>query len=202
MAKSRPLASKSDMKYYERTLGRFAVACLLISSVGGAAGVLLRDARASAVTEVRRASCYPSSLHSNIVKQYGVGGTDVLVISLRNVSHRTCELAGYPDVQMLRGSRHIPTTLFRSTFPPGSVSKLRVTPVVVPRNAHAFLLLSYENVSGTGGNRGCVFMNSLEISVPGHRGWVLIWKGVEAPLCARGVFVSPFTARDPVQNAR
>jgi hypothetical protein len=159
--------------------------------------------RAPAVTEVRRASsCYPSSLRSSIVNQGAAGGTDTLVISLRNVSHRTCELVGYPDVQMLRGSRHIPITLVRSTNPLGSVSRLRVTPVVVPKNAHAFLLLSYGNVSGTGGNKGCVFMNSLEISVPGHRGWVPIWKGVEAPICDQGVFVSPFTTRDPLPNTR
>lgn len=112
-------------------------------------------------------TCQPGQLSASLGRGTGAAGTQSLTMSLTNTSSATCQLDGYPGMQLLDAhGGAIPTTVVRGQFhfPQPGANQPPATVRLAPQ-ASAVFVLAYEDVP-VGNETSCPRSSQAEITPP------------------------------------
>jgi Protein of unknown function (DUF4232) len=144
----------------ERWAGRLALVTVLTAAIGAAAAA---EAQASGDPAAAVPRCRLSQLALAQPKSTGAAGSVRMRFVFTNVSATTCQLFGYPGMQLLnaRGAA-LPTYVRRGTS--NVVPAEPETEVVMTHSQHASFYAGYSNVPTSG--QTCRASTSVEVTPP------------------------------------
>src|SRR3954452_18668943 len=107
--------------------------------------------------------CRPAQLSGRVASSSGAAGTILLGVVLRNASHATCSMRGYPRLRLYRPHRWLPTHVSRGGLVP--LDRPARTIVLHPGD-RATLLVAYSDVPR--GSAPCLQATTLFVSSVGR----------------------------------
>jgi hypothetical protein len=129
----------------------------------------------------------PSQLSGKVGSSSGAAGTIMLGVVLKNVSHTTCTLRGYPALRLYRPHRWVPTHVSHGGLVP---LNRHVRTIVLHPGGRASLLVAYHDVPI--GNAPCLTSTSLFVLSHGSVDGVPV--SIRAMACNGDLRISPLLA--------
>ena len=119
-------------------------------------GLSALAAAASASAAPAAPACRPGQLAGRVGGSTGAAGTIMLAVVLRNASHATCTLRGYPALRLYRPHRWLPTHVEHGGLAP---LNRKVRTVTLRPGGRATVLVAYHDVPS--GNQPCTLATTL-----------------------------------------
>jgi hypothetical protein len=118
--------------------------------------------------------CIGSQLSAVYINSTAAAGTPIGEYGFENLTARTCDLSGYPRVQMLtRTGAALPTTSQRTAK---GAFGITATPVTLAKHAIAYFAVTYASQTGFGRLR-CPTSAALRLTPPGGTAGLLLKGG-------------------------